>query len=456
MTSSERAARPLRRRIAAGIFGIAALAVALFAIPLAVTAARLQHDQELASLHRDATRIAALVPDDSIVPGRGLTATGDGSEVVAFYAPDGRRVGGQGPPASALARAAADGRAHDGVEAGQLVAVAPVPSDQKVVAVVRTAVPTTEVRSRAYGQWALMGGLGLIVLAVAALLARRQSRRIAAPLERLTTAARALGDGDFTVTVERSGIREADAAGIALRDTGDRLGRVLQRERTFSADASHQLRTPLTGLLLGVESALARPDADLRTALTDALTRGRQLQQTIDDLLALHRGAEVTGAVDVPAALSAAAERWRPQYASRGRSLRTSVPDVLPAAAASAAALRQVLDVLLDNALTHGAGTVTLVGTNLAGAIAVEVGDEGPGLTGDPEAAFVRRSAAAGAGAGGHGIGLALARTLAEADGGRLMVRRPGPGPVFALLLSCAGDVVATAKAQSAVAGSNS
>jgi signal transduction histidine kinase len=128
------------------------------------------------------------------------------------------------------------------------------------------------------------------------------------------------------------------------------------------------------------------------------------------------------------------------------------VPAVLPAAAASEPAVRQVVDVLLDNALEHGGGTVSLIGTDLAGAVAIEVGDEGPGLTGDPEAAFTRRSPTARR----HGIGLALARTLAEADGGRLLVRRAAPRPVFALLLRSADDVVATARVQSGVSGSSS
>jgi signal transduction histidine kinase len=99
---------------------------------------------------------------------------------------------------------------------------------------------------------------------------------------------------------------------------------------------------------------------------------------------------------------------------------------------ASAAAVRQVLTVLLDNAVVHGAGPVTVTVRDVGGAVAVEVGDEGPGMPEDGGDLFSRRPRA-----DGHGIGLALARRLAEAEGGHLRLARPAP-PVFALLLPAA------------------
>lgn len=441
-----RRSRPLRRRIAGGILGVTSVAIFLFAIPLGVALSRLDRSQELAELQRDATRTAALVPDNLITPAGSVPVppdpTGAGEALIGIYTPGGSRVGGQGPARSTLARGGRDGRVHQGSEAGQLAVTVPVPSDRRVVAVVRAAVPASTVTARIRRWWAAMGVLGLAVLGVAALLARRQARLIAAPLERLTAAARALGDGAFSVSTERSGIREADAAGDALQDTASRLGELLQRERAFSADASHQLRTPLTGLLLGLESAISRPGADPRRALQDALGRGLELQLTIDDLLELRRDTGPgPGTVDVLAELQAAVDRWRPRFTAR-RTLTVTVPSPPPPVTASAAALRQILDVLLDNALQHGDGAVTLLADDLGDAVAVEVGDQGRGLSGDPDAAFDRRSPSAR----GHGIGLALARSLAEADGGRLVIRRAAPHPVFALLLPVADTVIATGR----------
>ncbi|MDQ6875616.1 MAG: sensor histidine kinase, partial [Actinomycetota bacterium] len=222
-------ARSLRRRIDSGIIGVATLAVLLFALPLAVAVAQLDRGRELAELERDATRTAALVPDNPIGSGPALKLPGTPGEdnLIGVYTPAGDLSAGRGPKRSRVAGAAHDGRVHQGAERGQLAVAVPVPSDRNVVAVVRAAVPDTVVTSRTRRSWAAMAVLGLIVLGIAALLARRQSRRIAGPLERLTAAARELGDGNFVIVPERSGIREADDAGAALRDTAARLGQLL-------------------------------------------------------------------------------------------------------------------------------------------------------------------------------------------------------------------------------------
>jgi signal transduction histidine kinase len=93
--------------------------------------------------------------------------------------------------------------------------------------------------------------------------------------------------------------------------------------------------------------------------------------------------------------------------------------------------MRHILDVLIDNALDHGAGAVMVRARAAPGGLAVEVADEGPGIPGDPVSIFQRR----GANARGNGIGLALARSLAEGEGGRLYVARATPAPIFVVLL---------------------
>jgi signal transduction histidine kinase len=110
----------------------------------------------------------------------------------------------------------------------------------------------------------------------------------------------------------------------------------------------------------------------------------------------------------------------------------TTAPE-LPVSRASAGAVRQVVDVLVDNAVVHGAGTVALVVRDAGATVAIDVRDEGDGPP-DPAAVFPSRQD----GASGHGIGLALARALAEAEGGRLVLSRARP-PVFSLLLPAAG-----------------
>ena len=317
---------------------------------------------------------------------------------------------------------------------------APVPSDQAVAATVRVSIADDQVTDDTLGTWATMALLGLGVIGIAWLLARRQGRRIATPLERLTISARALGDGDFTIRPGRSQITEADALAEAIEATAGRLGRTLQRERAFSTQVSHQLRTPLTALLLGLESALSRPGADLRQAMATALRRGEQLHVTIDELLQLAR--ENPAGNTVPLAvgdlLDAVHEHWQPAFADAGRTLRVIYPPDLPMAHGSTTAIRHVVEVLVDNALVHGAGAATVSAEAVADGLVIKVSDEGAGLV-NPDLAFAPRSAEPDPGADSrgstHGIGLALARSLAEAEGGRLVLRHAVPHPVFDLLL---------------------
>jgi signal transduction histidine kinase len=125
-------------------------------------------------------------------------------------------------------------------------------------------------------------------------------------------------------------------------------------------------------------------------------------------------------------------QRWRGTLAAQGRPLQVALRASEPVVRAAPAVLGQVLEVLLDNAATHGAGAVSLTVRDADGSIAVDVGDEGDGFAGDAEAAFARRSGSGD----GHGIGLALARALVQAEGGRLVVTRAAPAPVLTVLLA--------------------
>lgn len=416
------AGRTLRGQVLVTIVGVAASAVVLFAIPLGVALQRLYRDEAVVSLERDATRISAAVPDNIAAhPKRVAIVTSMSKRLsVGVYTLDGRRVTGRGPRHSSVAGNAGDGHVHEAVEDGLLTVSAPVPSDESIVAVIRVATPYDRVRDRAERSWLLMGGLTVLVVGLAAVVARLQAGRLAAPLERLTRDAQALGGGDFSIRARTVGVREADAASEALEATARRLGDVLDRERAFSAHVSHQLRTPLTGLLLGLEAGLA--DDDPRTVICTALERGEHLQEIIDDLVRLSRGSsEDRGVLDVRALLDEVRSR---------ADVTVRVPDGLPEARASLAAVRQIIHVLLDNAFAHGRPPVTVSATDLGGGLAIDVSDHGPGI---PDGMDVFRAPV-----DGHGIGLVLARSLAEAEGGRLIIRRSSP-PTFSLLLPTGG-----------------
>ncbi|WP_131737635.1 HAMP domain-containing sensor histidine kinase [Actinomadura roseirufa] len=442
--------RPLRRLVLIAIVGVTILAIVLFALPLAVAVQRLYHNETVTRLERDATRIAAVVPDDlnrhprPIKRPAGLPAR----LTVGVYRVDGTRLTGDGLARSPLAVRGRDGRVHDGVEHGRLAVAAPVPSDEGVASIVRVSGPYDPTGDRIEKALLAMAGLALAVIACATLLARYLARRLARPLERLTAAAQQLGDGNFGLRASRSGVQEADAAGLALEATARRLGTILERERAFSADVSHQLRTPLTGLLLGLESALERPGADLPAAINTALERGERLQIIIDELLDLARDSgPAHRPVDVPALLGQIRDRWHGPLAAQGRRLVLDIREPLPQVSASPAALSQIMDVLLGNALQHGRGEVSVQTADVGDGLAIDVTDQGPGIPDDAPDIFARRSGPSGAhptgsrrdgpSGAGHGIGLALARSLAEAEGGRLILSSDRPA-VFTLLLPAA------------------
>jgi signal transduction histidine kinase len=410
----------------------AALAIGLFGVPLAVAVVVLLRADERGELDRVAETTAVRVAAD-LAAGRTPTQLPEGEDGmhVAVYGLPGRRLLGTGPDAAdAPVRQAIAGATAGGSDAGDFVVATPVTSNNRLVGVVRTASPQSRVWLKVGLTWLAMAGLAAAAVAAAALLARRQSRRLAAPLERLAAAAQTLGDGDFTVRLPPAGIPEIDAAAGALTKTAERLGDLVARERAFSADASHQLRTPLTGLRLRLETAL-EGDGDLRNAAEGALDTADRLERTIDELLALARDApHARTPADLPALLVELRSSWGAPLTAAGRTLQLTLEPELSGTRASATAVRHILDVLLANAQRHGAGAVSIVVRDADTAIAIDVGDQGPGVA-EPEELFRRRTSRAA----GHGIGLALARALAEAEGGRLLLSRPGPGPVFTLLL---------------------
>jgi signal transduction histidine kinase len=428
----------MRNRIVGLSVLAAVLAIALFGVPLALVVAKYFFDDERSDLER-AAEVAAITLAADVDNGEGLTRLpGSGTDVtLTVYEADGRRVAGSGPATpDSVTRTALVGEVGRGNDGMALVSAVPVLDGVETVGAVRATSPRTAVMVRIGVVYLLMSGLAVVAIGSAWLISRRQARRLARPLEQMARSARALGDGDFSVRSPRAGVAEIDAVGAALDATAARLGDLLSRERAFTANASHQLRTPLTGLRLGLETALERPGQDLRAAVVAAIAGTDRLHHTIDDLLALTRGhGRTLEPLRLDDLLREVSLEWQQRLGAARRRLRVHVPTGLPALAASNAAVRQVLTVLVDNAVRHGAGTVGVVVRRTGDAVAVDVSDEGGGIAVDPDQLFAARAPRPG----GHGIGLPLARDLSEADGGRLVLTRAAP-PTFTLLLRVPGD----------------
>lgn len=410
----------------------ALVAIGLFGVPLAIAVARYFMTAERAELERAADSYALEVSSDILrhrIPDRVPAA--EDPTFVGVYGTSGSLLAGAGP---ATLPHADEAVAADGVlapdTADELVVIVPISDEGSVVGLVRAATARTEVYQLTIVTWLGMAGLGVVALLSAYLVARHQARRLARPLEQLSVTARELGDGDFSIRARRAGIAEIDSVGESLDSTAERLDDLLARERAFSADASHQLRTPLAGLRFQLEAALENPEANLRDVVVAGVATTGRLDQTITDLLALARDTRpVRDTTTLRGELAAVGDEWSKTLAERGRDLVVKVEPVVEEARLSAPVLRQIVTVLLDNALHHGAGTVTVTARDAGDVLAVDVADEGDGIA-DGVDVFRRRSSDAA----GTGIGLALARRLAEAEGGRLRVTRPRPA-IFTLLL---------------------
>jgi signal transduction histidine kinase len=300
--------------------------------------------------------------------------------------------------------------------------------DDQVGAVVRVADTDAEVDGDVHRAWLVMAVVAGAALLIAWLIARTLARRLTEPVQQLAIAAEQIGAGGVVISPEPTGVPEFDLLGDTLASSSTRVAEVLARERAFSADVSHQLRTPLTGLRLLLES-------EPSTVTPRALAEVDRLQDTVEHLLALSRD-HVTGDhdVDLAATVRAAGDRWAPVVSAQQRSLRVSIrPDGI-LVRASATAVGQIIDVLIDNAVVHGAGAIDLTYRRTPGGIAIDVGDEGSGIALEQSEQIFRRRHGSG-----HGIGLALARSLAEADGGRLLLARHRP-PRFSLIIPTADD----------------
>lgn len=430
-----RRSRPLRGQVRAAILAATAGALLVFAVPLAIALRTAYVEQAETVLQREAAAVMRPGIDASRLLSDPAPTSADPTVRLTIYRADGSRASGPGRDRSSLAAGVASGGGERTYSEGDMLAAYLPVGDEGAsqVAVIRAAMDVRTVEERYTRAWALMGMLGLAILLLAYWAAGRLARRLSAPLEGLAESAVTLGAGGFGLQVPRTGVQEVDVVGAVLEDSGRRLGERFQRERAFSADASHQLRTPITALRLTLEGAEVDPAADLTTVADEALTQVDRLERTVEDLLALARDLPApTEPVWVGDVVVSLRDRYRSALGTRGRSLVVEVGDGLPPAAFPEAALRQILDVLVDNALVHGTGTVTVRARSGGTGVSVVVDDEGLLPEGDPEAMFHRRSPAAR----GTGIGLALARSLAEAEGARLLAGRYEGGTRFTLVMA--------------------
>jgi len=282
---------------------------------------------------------------------------------------------------------------------------------------------------------AVVAALMVVAVALAAWLAAVFAGRMARPVAELAEAAERLGAGDPRPLGRRYGTPELDQLADGLDSSARRLSSLLAADRELAVDASHQLRTPLTALSMRLEEMMAAADDPdvVREEGSAALAQAERLADVVTQLLSPARRATAASAAltGIDEIIQQQVIEWEPAFRRARRKLVVIGVHGLQAYV-TPGGLAQVLATLLDNALMHGGGTVTIQTSQSARSVVIEVRDEGKGIPPDLVSRIFERSVSGRP--EGTGLGLALARTMAAADGGRVVLVKARPA-TFAVFL---------------------
>ncbi|MGW0791386.1 sensor histidine kinase [Streptomyces sp. NPDC002911] len=337
----------------------------------------------------------------------------------------------EGEGREAFAEALLGRRSHDPPQVwpwqeNRIVVASPVVRDGDVIAVVVTDSPTGDMRSRTLGGWLLiaLGEAAAMLVAVGA--AFRLTGWVLLPVRVLDAATHDIASGRMRSRVAASGgPPELRRLARSFNEMADNVEDVLEQQRAFVADASHQLRNPLAALLLRIELlALELPEGNEEIA--SVRTEGKRLAQVLDDLLDLalaeHTAADLQ-LTDIAALTGERVASWHPLAEEKGVRLTS---DGVPAVTgwADPIALSSALDAVIDNAVKftpEGQEVRVTVGSDGEGATVV-VADRGPGLTEQELERIGDRFWRSGRHQNikGSGLGLSISRALLAAGGGSI------------------------------------
>lgn len=329
-----------------------------------------------------------------------------------------------------------------------LATAVPIVQAGKVRGAVRVTQDVADVAEAYRHTLAGLALIGAAVLAVGLIAGAIIARQITRPLRRFEATARAVADGDLQARAPVEGSTEQRELATTFNEMTDRLAGSLEAQSRFVADASHQLRTPLTGLRLRLEGARAgSSDAAVNEQIDHGLDEVDRLARTVEELLLLSQTGERDARAErlqLAQVVRDAEHRWRPIAESGGHALVVNVGGE-QAVDASRGDLQRILDALIENALSYSregtAVELVLSGRQIC------VKDGGPGIgDGDSEKLFERfyRGSAGVAKSGGTGLGLAIARELARRWHAEVTIaNRPEGGAVATLTFSSSREQVA-------------
>jgi two-component system, OmpR family, sensor kinase len=443
----------LRARLVVAFAYVLFLVIVALEVPLAINLSN-RVDAEIKSESHSATELVAAGASSRMSDERQLTRLVEssaqtlGGRVIVVDAA-GRVLAdsaGQGTKGDNYAsrpeiRSALNGRDTQGerhsdlLDADILFTAEPIASGGRTVGAVRVTESVDAVNDEQRSDVIALIGVGIVALLLGVVVAFLLAGSLANPLRSLARTARRVDEGDLDARAKVEGSAEQREVATAFNDMTARMAGTLRSQREFVANASHQLRTPLTGLRLRLEAAaLKSRDPEVERELTAAEHETERLARLLSELLTLAGGGQQPAAqpLDVSEVMEAAHRRWERPAEQSGHELRVE-PGAPSVVAASPADIAAILDNLTENALNYSPPdtSVTLTWSSDGETVRLAVLDEGPGL--DPEEAervfqrFYRGTASTGGGAG-TGLGLAVVESLAARWGGEVTLtnRREG------------------------------
>jgi signal transduction histidine kinase len=449
----------VRRRLLVSYLALTAVILLLLELPLGELYARRERDALTSVARRDAAVLAVVAAESLENPGEHdlhnvatqyqaetgaeVAVIDSGGRTLVSLDPD-DPTGGDGPDFDSAVAAALKGRSSVGSDSDddgpEIAVTVPVPGTSGVLGAVMVAVPAQPTDSRIQRAWLALGGFAVVLLGVAAVLGLWLARGLSRPLLALEAASGRLGQGDLAARAPVEGPAEVAALASQFNQTASRLGELITAQQEFVADASHQLRTPLTALRLRLENLAAELSGDSASHIEDAQAEVDRLSRLVDGLLALSRAQQppATASVDITSVVTDRCAAWAALADEQDVELTLSASSTEPVRGAVVPGhLEQILDNLLANAVEASPpGRTIEVGiSNGGGTVTVHVRDHGPGLNDqERQRAFDRFWQGSSTPTGSSGLGLAIVRQLAVANGGTIALAAPEGGGLDAIL----------------------
>ena len=441
----------MTRRVAAALLVLTLAILVAAVVPLALGAIAHERDSFVQDTARTAASIAGIaearlgdhVTDDPALSAALVTAARQGDELLLLNS-HGQVIVSQGALLDSgwhqlVAQSTLQNDPTTELTSSRVIAVQTVWDDGKLsgtaIGTVVLERPTGPLNQNIANLWLYLVGLSGAAMAAAVLIAIFFARWVSRPLARLDTAARKIADGNLAVRAKTGdGPPELRRMAATFNMMAGRLEALVHGHRAMLADASHQLRTPLTALRLRLDLLAADSAPAAAAELAGAQEEIARLSRLVDGLLATARAEAVTEQleqIDVTGTVCERVAAWQPVADGNGVKLLAEAPSSpVPAVALGAGHLEQVLDNLLDNAIEaigDRNGTVRVSVARSAAGTTLTVADDGPGMTPQERSrAFLRYTTGS---QNGTGLGLAIVHRLVTANGGTIrLADTPGGG----------------------------